>query len=456
MDSTLMNAWSEGADRNEPATPFQDESFRHDMNRWGTRRCELGMGQAQPADDFGCGLIIDEHAPEPFRTWSPSNPVDRRDPGAQTNDFSERSATMRPAPNDFPQKDVVRADRPSHRIPSERHEAIHSNDALPSDPATHQPEPFRPGHRQVLDRDIPIPNEKHNPHSRDSFDHFPAPSVNISDHLYRTPVDKVQPGKPSEITIPSDSERTPGDVDSNFFKGDRFSNFVGKDRCSVTTSGDKHWDVLKGADGKTTYARIQEPLPDGSGYRVTEYRSPFRDSQLLGSCYEVDNEGRVKRSSVETLQLDASLRLAKKNLSASVDINGNLSVSVPGAGRIEDMTRTYYRNGTEMDKFVDSSRASQPLSVSAKFRTDESGQRETGMQRGQASPTEMPYMVITSPLTDKASAPDSNDRSVYMYDSFENNYYCTQGPDTGNRYEISVRNRLLIRNQRPAPSRCRH
>ena len=458
MESRLMNAWSAGSDANEPAgTPLQDETFRHDMNRWGTRRCDLGMGSTNVAESYGCGLILEDNAPRPFTNWNmPANSVQKEElPCGQSgaNDFSNRAASMRPARNDFPQMDDISDAKSRHHVPAERydmHEAIHNVpvENFPN-PSTHSPEPFRPGHHsRGADRDIAIAHEKH--HARHEHDAFPSPSANVSDHLYRKPV-----AKPVELTIPTDSEYQPGEVDSNFFRGDRFSNYVGKDRCSVTTGGDKHWDVLKTPEGKTSYARIQEPLPDGSGYRITEYRSPFRDSQLLGSCFEVDNEGRVKQSSLETLQLDASLRLARKNMTATVDLNGNLTVSVPGAGRIEDMSRTYYRNGTEMDNFVDNTRVAQDVTVSAKYRTDEHGQRQTRIVRGQSEPTEVPYMVVTRSASDNAVQP-ANEKSVYMYDSFENNYYCTQGPDTGNRFDISVRNRILIRNQRPVVSNCRH
>lgn len=420
MDSTLMNAWSDrNQDGNEPS-PFQDEAFRHDMNRWGITRCELAMGPTNASEPYGCGLILDEQTPV-LSTWrSPANPVELRE--------------------------LVNS--------SSSHEQLHDYN-FPN----HAPEPYiRKSHAAASElesyMDNAVADQKHEkPHH---IEPFPAPAIkvsdDISDHLCRKLV-----ARPSELTIPSDSERHAGELDSNFFRGDRFSNYVAKDRCSVTTSGDKHWDVVKTAEGKTAYARMQEPLPDGSGYRITEYRSPFRDSQLLGSCYEVDNEGRVKSSSLETLQLDASLRLARKNLSASVDLNGNLTVTVPGAGRIEDSARTYYRNGTEKDSFVDSSRgASEKISVAAKYRTDSHGQRETGFLRGQSSETELPYMIVTSPVSDKPIPLDSKDRSVYMYDTFENNYYCTQGPDAGNRFDISVRSRILVRNQRPVVSRCKH
>ncbi len=421
MDSTLMNAWSDrNQDGNEP-TPLQDETFRHDMNRWGTTRCDLGMGPSPSnnvPEQFGCGLILDEQAPV-LSTWrTPAIPLERGDQ-VQT---------------------------------SACHEILHDYN-FPN----HSPEPYiRKPHAAATESfmDISDADQKHE--KAHEIEPFPTPAIrvsdNISDHLYRKPV-----ARPSELTIPGESERHPGQIDANFFRGDRFSNYVAKDRCSVTTTGDKHWDVMKSSEGKTAYARMQEPLPDGSGYRITEYRSPFRDSQLLGSCYEVDNEGRVKKSSLETLQLDASLRLARKNLSASVDLNGNLTVTVPGAGRIEDMARTYYRNGTEKDSFVDSSRgASEKISVAAKYRTDSHGQRETGFLRGQSGETELPYMIVTSPASDKPLPLDSKERSVYMYDSFENNYYCTQGEDAGNRFDISVRSRILVRNQRPVVSRCRH
>lgn len=268
---------------------------------------------------------------------------------------------------------------------------------------------------------------------------------NISDHLYRT--GKRELGK---LVIPDNSDRLLGEVDPNFFGADKLSNFVGKDRVSCTTADDKHWDVQKTATGRTAYARLQEPLADGSGYRITEYRSPFRDSQLLGSCYEVDKDGRVKPSSTETLQLDSALRLSRKNLQATVDVNGNLSVTIPGAGRIEEMNRTYHRNGDKTDTYVDGSRGDDSkIEISAKYRAGISGPRFREVsdgRTGEAPNQEKPYFIVTRPIED--GQPSNQEKSVYIYDSMNKNYYCTEGEEKGQRFNISVRNRILVRNRK--------
>lgn len=423
MESTRMNTRSDNTDPGEPS-PLQNETFRHDMSRWGTKsatQCDLGMGQASVDTTLGCGLIIEDNSPRP--NWnSPANPVT-----TCIDNVTDENAPF-----------LSRAQRmnfheASHNIPGELFNRYSS---------THQPEPYITGPRHtVSDREseMPNPNEKRE-HPYHSIEPFPAPSVKIAHDSVEHTASKLR-----KIEIPLDSEHKVGEIDSNFFKGSRYSDCVTKEGCSVTTPGDKHWDVAKGSNGKTTYARIQEPLPDGSGYRVTEYRSPFRDSQLLGCSYEVDNEGRVKRSSLETLQLDASLRLAKNNLSATVDFNGNLSVSVPSDEHMVEVTRLYYRNGTEMDSFLN---PLENLSVSAKYRTYELGQRETTILPGHAKPSELPYMLIESAL--KAN---DDGKVLYMYDTVESNYYCTQGPETGSRFDLTVQNGRLVR--RPVP-RSRH
>ena len=138
---------------------------------------------------------------------------------------------------------------------------------------------------------------------------------------------------------------------------------------------------------------------------------------------------------------------------SAVDAYGNLTCTIPGAGKIEDMSRTYYRNGTEMDSFVDGTRgAEKGMQVNAKYHTDENGQRESdsriNLKTGVEERRERPYLVVATPANPTGEPINPSQKTAYLYDNLENVYYCTQGPEAGQKFDISVRNRMLIRNRR--------